>query len=166
MSLGRNSLLNKKFSEKIIKDVYELSVSQYSDVRSLAQSTLCKIVSSMDEIQTQNTLIPLLEKSLKPDVSHQEFKGALYIISKHCFIGSWKNASLLCPALVQAQHSEKLSIVVLLKDISNRCNRDHPDFAWWSLPIKPAIMSENTANLLGLHEEWTGKLLLYQKFFF
>ena len=109
----------------------------------------------MDEIETQEILILLLVNSLKPGVSHQEFKGALYIITQTCLFDSWKNTLILYPALVQAQHSDKESIVVLLKDISNRCNRDHPDFTWWTLPINFARISENALQYLELQQ---GKL--------
>ena len=147
---GKNSLINKKIPEKIIKNIYELSVSQYSNVRSYSQKILCKIATAMEEFETQEILIPLLVKSLQPGVSHQEFKGALYIITQKCFFDSWKNTSILYPALVKAQHSDKESIVVLLKDISSRCNRDHPDFIWWTLPIKFARISENALQYLEL----------------
>ena len=104
----------------------------------------------MEEFETQEILIPLLVKSLQPGVSHQEFKGALYIITQKCFFDSWKNTSILFPALVKAQHSDKESIVVLLKYISRRCNRDHPDFIWWTLPINFARISENALQYLEL----------------
>ena len=108
----------------------------------------------MEEFETQEILIPLLVRSLKPGVSHQEFKGALYIITQKCFFDSWKNTSILFPALVKAQHSDKESIVVLplvlLKDISRRYNRDHPDFIWWTLPINFARISENALQYVEL----------------
>ena len=52
-------------------------------------------------------------------------KGALYIVtgdpSSFCY--SWDLASRLYPAVVAAQHSDRPSIVDLLKDFSVRTNR-------------------------------------------
>ena len=93
----------------------------------------------------------MIAESLKPDKSHQEFKGALFILlmEKYGFFYSWKHASILFPAMVQAQHSDKASIVDLLKDLSIKCNRSDSDFALFSLPVKPAVMSIDVLNDLG-----------------
>ena len=94
----------------------------------------------------------MLEKCLKPEISHQRFKGALYILSmeKFGFFYSWKYASILMPALVEAQHSDKQSIVDLLKDFSIKCNRTYSDFALYSMPVKPAILPEETLKQLDI----------------
>ena len=102
----------------------------YSEVRSAAQELLFKIVNRVVP-ESQDRLIPFLAQSLTPEASHQEFKGAHYILSmeKYGFFYSWKYASILFPALVQAQHSDKTSIVELLKDFSIKCNRSYSDFS-------------------------------------
>ena len=94
----------------------------------------------------------MLAESLKPDKSHQEFKGALFILhmEKYSFFYSWKYASILFPAMVQAQHSDKASIVDLLKDLSIKCNRSDSDFALFSLPVKPAVMLIDVLKDLGV----------------
>ena len=151
-------MINEKFPNKVIKDVYELSVSQYSKVRSYAQLVLSKILNSGD-IQTEETILALLEKSLKPGVSHHEFKGALYILSNTEFLRlfhSWKNVSTLYPALVQAQHSDKETVVEQLKTIFKMLNPNHEDYALWTMSFRPARMTEKIARSLGASGSWQG----------
>ena len=147
----KNFLVSETLPVQIIKDVYQLSTSQYSEVRSSAQELLFKIVNRVVP-ESQDMMIPLIAESLKPGASHQEFKGALYILSmeKYGFFYSWKFASIVFPAMVQAQHSDKTSIVELLKDFSIKCNRSYSDFSLYSLPVKPTIMSQETLKELGV----------------
>jgi len=138
--------------------VYELSVSQYSKVRSVAQPMLAKILNSGD-IRTEEKILSLLENSLKPGVSHHEFKGALYILANKDFLHifhSWKNVSTLYPALVQAQHSDKETVVEQLKIIFSMLNPNHEDYALWTMSFRPAMMSEKIARSLGASEPWRG----------
>jgi hypothetical protein len=67
------------------------------------------------------SLIECLQNS--PDVSHQMFKGALYIITgeRFGFFYEWETASKLMPALVLAQHSDKPSVVEV--NLSCRCGK-------------------------------------------
>ena len=97
----------------------------------------------------------MLEQCLKPGVPHHQFKGALHIISmeKYGFFYNWQNANILMPALVQAQHSDKESIVDLLKDLSIKSNRSFTDFSLYTLPCKSPIMSPKTLKSLGIQEE-------------
>ena len=157
--IGKNLLVNEKFPDKVIEDVYELSVSQYSKVRSCAQSMLGKILNSGD-IRTEEKILSLLENSLKPGVPHHEFKGALYILANKDFLHvyhSWKNVSTLYPALVQAQHSDKETLVEQLKIIFNMLNPNHEDNAMWTMSFRPAMMTEKIARSLGASEPWQGK---------
>ena len=71
-------------------------------------------------------------------------------MEKYAFFYSWKYASILMPALIEAQHSDKPSIVDLLKDFSIKCNRSYADFSLYSMPVKPAIVSKETLKSLGL----------------
>ena len=164
---GKNSFINKKFPNKIIEEVYELAVSQYSTVRSWAQDLLQLL--TLGDIQTVEKIVLLLEKSLKPGLSHHEFKGALYILANKDFLRvfhSWKNASILYPALVQASHSDKVTVVEQLKIIS--------DYALWTMSFKPAKMTEKIARSLGYSKPWQGNspnpdrllLSIYSTYFF
>ena len=120
---------------------------------------LAKILNSGD-IQTEEKILRLLEKSLKPGVPHHEFKGALYILSNKdflCLFQSWKNISSLYPALVQAQHSDKETVVEQLKIIFSMLNPNHEDYALWTMSFRPAMMAEKIARSLGASEPWHGK---------
>ena len=69
---------------------------------------------------------------------------------------SWKNASTLYPALVQAQHSDKETVVEQLKTISDMLNPNHEDYALWTMSFKPAMMTEKMARSLGASKSWQG----------
>ena len=155
---GKNSFIKKRIPNKVIEEVYELAVSQYSTVRSWAQSVLVKLL-NLGDTQTEEKIVLLLEKSLEPEVSHHEFKGALYILSNKDFLRvfhSWKNASILYPALVQASHSDKVTVVEQLKNISDMLNPNHEDYALWTMSFKPAMMTEKNARSLGYSKSWQG----------
>uniref|UniRef100_A0A915JHA1 Proteasome activator Blm10 mid region domain-containing protein n=1 Tax=Romanomermis culicivorax TaxID=13658 RepID=A0A915JHA1_ROMCU len=109
----------------IIRDIFKLSTSKYSEVRKSAQMVFDSFTSVftfsyrfvLDEILT------LLQN--KPEITHEQFKGTLYLL-----IGSSARRSLLVrhhwatlikiwPAVIKAQHSEKPSIIQLLDSIQN-----------------------------------------------
>ena len=73
-----------------------------------------------------------------PKISHQRFKGALYLMSAESryFLYSWKDLVVLGPALVRAQHSDKESIVEMLKDFSIKSNRSYTEFCFYQLPVR------------------------------
>jgi hypothetical protein len=54
------------------------------------------------------------------------------------------------PALVKAQHSDKTSVVDILKDISIKCNRMYTDFVLFTLPVKKPKISPELLRRLGL----------------
>ena len=56
-------------------------------------------------------------------------------------------------ALVKAQHSDKESIVDLLKDVSIKSNRSYTDFSLYTLPAKPPIMSQETLKSLDINSQ-------------
>ena len=119
---------------------------------------LAKILNSGD-IRTEEKILSLLENSLKPGVPHHEFKGGLYILSNKEFLRlfhSWKNVSTLHPALVQAQHSDKETVVEQLKIIFSMLNPNHEDYALWTMSFKPAMMTEKMARSLGASKSWQG----------
>ena len=74
-------------------------------------------------------------------------------MEKFGFFYNWKNARILMPALVKAQHSDKESIVDLLKDFSIKSNRSYTDFSLYTLPAKPAMLSQETLKNLGIEEK-------------
>ncbi len=70
------------------------------------------------------------------------FKGALYILfqERFSFFYDWKAVLEVAPSVVMAQHSDRESIVDLLKDFSFKTNRIYAsDNAVFTLPIKSAV---------------------------
>ena len=53
------------------------------------------------------------------------------------------------PALVKAQHSDKPSVVELLKEISIRCNRTYTDFLLDTMPIYDPKVSQELLQKVG-----------------
>ena len=110
---------NKNFTEthKIIyEDLLLLATNHYSEVRIKGQEVLSRAIKHFSH--SYHLLVPrLLELLMKSEqVSHEQFKGALYVIlgvqgksllTKH----SWEVFSQLCPAVIEASHSEKPSII-------------------------------------------------------
>ena len=54
-----------------------------------------------------------------PDISHEEFKGALYLTLQTQLLlkPDWELQCRLWPILVRAQHNEKPSVAALLKSV-------------------------------------------------
>ena len=156
----KNFLDMDKLPRKILQNVFSLSISHYGEVRSYAQDLLNKFLGRTPR-ESHALLLDQIVDCLQPspEVTHQKFKGALYILysdSKLGFFNNWRFLSVLVPALVKAQHSDKPSIVELLKEISIRCNRTYTDFLLDTMPIhepkpSPALLSKlgyisNTTN--------------------
>ncbi len=150
----KNFLSAETMPESAVTDIFQLSTSMYSEVRCYAQELLFKIANRVVP-ESHELILPMIAQCLKadnPSVSHQQFKGALFILSmeKTGFCYSWKNAALLFPALVQAQHSDKQSIADLLKDFSIKCNRSYTEFSLFSIPVYPPGLPNSTLKeLLG-----------------
>ncbi len=70
-------------------------------------------------------------------VSHQAFKGALYVLTgeARCFVYSWSDAAVVFPAVIRAQHSDKESIVELLKDFYYKTSRSYTEFVPGAMSI-------------------------------
>ena len=132
-----------------IEDFFALSTSHYSDCRIYSQDLLLKTLSRCAP-KTYKCLIPKLVKYLQSDeeVTHQMFKGALYLIDNEtsCFIKDWEDMLQLAPAVIKAQHSDKDSIVDLLKDIAIRWNRSVPsECLLYLMPTKIRKASDSNA---------------------
>ena len=110
---------NKNFTEThqlIYEDLLLLATNHYSEVRIKGQEILGSAVKHFSH--SYQLLLPRLVQLLKKteDVSHEQFKGALYVVlgvkgksilTKH----NWEVFSTLCPAVIEASHSEKPSII-------------------------------------------------------
>ena len=82
------------------------------------------------------------------------FKGALYIINgeRFHFFYKWSYFKQLAPALIKAQHSDKPSVVDMLRDIGAKMNRTYSDFDLYTLFVRKVVPSKNLLGLLGLEK--------------
>lgn len=120
------------FSEthrQILLDLFDLGVSRYSEIRSVAQSKIANMVSVFPYSYT--VLIPRIKEVLKMDPieHHETFKGCLYILlnSKNSPIVTrhdWKFISELWPLIISTKPSEKLSIVNLMSTVTDSVHRN------------------------------------------
>ncbi|XP_065838430.1 proteasome activator complex subunit 4-like [Oscarella lobularis] len=105
----------------LTKDLFQLSTSSYTEVRLKCQQALAASFESFRH--SSRFLLPdLLEKLKSADhISHEEFKGALYILlTTRCVYlcyGQWDTLAKIWPALVQADHSEKPSVLSLINQL-------------------------------------------------
>lgn len=95
-----------------------MSTHRYSEVRIAAQDILLKVLQRLGPVCHPLVLPQLVACLTNTQHHHQDseevesrLKGALYIIyaEKHLFFYSWEAASMLWPALVTAQQSDKQS---------------------------------------------------------
>lgn len=147
----KSMVVEENLPKVVLLDLLELSISLYSDVRSYSQDILYKILTRVPKFSHQ-VILPRLLECLQdcPNITHQMFKGALYLISndKLVFFHNWSIAAKIYPALIQASHSDKPSIVELLKDISTKINRYYNEYALYSLPIRSPRASAELLELL------------------
>eukprot|EP00092_Neocalanus_flemingeri_P031411 GFUD01034116.1.p1 GENE.GFUD01034116.1~~GFUD01034116.1.p1 ORF type:complete len:1998 (+),score=527.07 GFUD01034116.1:71-6064(+) len=105
-----------KTHQLIYDDLLLLATNHYSEVRIKGQEVLGRGMKHFSH--SYQLLVPKLVELLKKDenISHEQFKGALYVIlgskgksllTKH----NWETFAALCPAVIEASHSEKPSII-------------------------------------------------------
>jgi len=140
---------HKAFTEThqtIFNLLVTLATSHYSKVRIQGQTVLTKALKSFPysyhAILSQ--VIPYLSNS--SSVTHEQFKGALYIILQNQLLvkHNWTLQCKLWPALVTAQHSEKPSITALIKSITGYVHSvDNWSIHWPHIPEKAIRLSRN-----------------------
>ncbi|KAK4885236.1 hypothetical protein RN001_001507 [Aquatica leii] len=126
----RNESRTCTFTEthkQIIEDLFELSVSHYSEVRITAQKKLFATISTF--LYSYKVIIPHITKILQLDPSehHEKFKGCLYVLlgSKNGAIVSrhdWGLIKELWPLIIKSKTSEKPSIVNLMSALTDAVN--------------------------------------------
>ncbi|XP_068219564.1 proteasome activator complex subunit 4-like isoform X1 [Palaemon carinicauda] len=109
---------------KIMASLLQLSTSQYSGVRSKAQSVLSQVFHYFP--YSYKIVLPNLIKylSVDPTENHEQFKGSLYVLlgkqNKSLMVRrDWESLNMLWPAVISAKHSEKPSIIKLMNAISD-----------------------------------------------
>ncbi|CAH3144364.1 unnamed protein product [Porites evermanni] len=101
----------------LLDDLFKLATTVYTEVRIKAQRVLSSCIEVFDYFA--RTLIPTTLSKLQnsPDISHEEFKGALYVLLNNrmlfLIVHYWEVMVDVWPAIVKADHSEKPSIITL-----------------------------------------------------
>ena len=97
----------------------------------------------------------MLLECLKPSAPEHKLKGALYIVNtdRYTFYYDWSDVAILYPAIVRANHSDRLSIIDLLKEFSIRTNRIYTDCSLYTLPVRVPQPSRNLKTLFGIQTE-------------
>lgn len=156
----KNLLVLESLPRSLLDHIFALCIHRYSEVRVVAQELFLKLVGRVGK-SCHNIVIPLLVQCLanSPTTTDEIMKGALYLINseKHMFFYSWEAASLIWPALVTAQHSDKQSVDDLLRDIGIKANRYYQDYNMYTLPLSdpelPPGVSELVRRYTGLGGE-------------
>lgn len=115
----------------IIKKLFELSVSHYSNVRSLAQSKLFTVMATYRH--SERCLLDEVERFLAKDANeeHEAFKAILYIIGgtrrgRMIVAGNWQTVERLWIALLKTNLSEKPSVVKLMDSLVDTIQGEFP----------------------------------------
>ncbi|EFO24597.2 hypothetical protein LOAG_03886 [Loa loa] len=111
---------NSKFTEshlKIMKDLIKLGTNFFTDVRIASQTTLIKLTTKFPNSKCLLVDDVLEHLDPKRNISHEEMKGALYILNKCGFLIS-NTISTRCKcwlAVAKLKVSEKPSIIALVQ---------------------------------------------------
>ncbi|XP_050294149.1 proteasome activator complex subunit 4B-like [Anthonomus grandis grandis] len=139
--------------KQILEDLWELSVSRYSEVRMAAQSKLYGVIQYFAYSYT--VLTPKITEILKTDSveNHETFKGCLYvllgpknapILARH----DWEFIKEIWPLLVKSMPSEKPSIVNLISALTDTVHKYFPTIAIkLSIPEKTLSSARHFASV-------------------
>lgn len=120
--------------QDILKDLLELSVSRYREVRKRAQACLHQAFRSF--VYSYHSCLPQITENINnQEIEQYVFKGSLYTIQggggKSCLASKrdWGTLAMIWPALVQAKQFEKPSILKVIEDILNKVFKNLETFA-------------------------------------
>ncbi|KAF9979719.1 hypothetical protein BGZ75_009303 [Mortierella antarctica] len=104
--------------DKLIMDLTELSLSQYTDVRKKSQHALLKAVRCFQG--AKNLVIPTLLKALESsNTDYEKMKGALYLLSARTLtlpcLRDWRFVPDYVLRLCTAHHADKPSVQALVR---------------------------------------------------
>lgn len=108
----------------LLDDLFKLATTVYTEVRIKAQRVLSSCIDVFDNFA--RTLVPPTLSRLQnnPDVSHEEFKGALYVLLNNrmlfLIVHYWEVMVDVWPVIIQADHSEKPSIITLITMLAEK----------------------------------------------
>ncbi|CAG8548665.1 30916_t:CDS:10 [Gigaspora margarita] len=110
-----------RLHDDLLKDLVELSLSSYSEIRKIAQSHLTN--ASRCFIGAKPLIIPILLDALEPsDKSNSErMKGALYLLSSRTYmytcLRDWRFVPSFISSICQAQHDDKPSVQEMIRKV-------------------------------------------------
>ncbi|XP_047137768.2 proteasome activator complex subunit 4A isoform X1 [Hydra vulgaris] len=122
--LYRVSSLYTLTDQIIVHDLVKMSTSAYTEVRIDAQKILSQQLNIFD--YSARSILPLLLGNLKedPSISHEKLKGTLYLFLNSNLLNLithyFEVLDYSWPVFVQANHSEKLSIVTLIQNLCSK----------------------------------------------
>lgn len=171
----RNKVMTKLTSVHgdLISDLISLSVSHYSEVRQKAQETLSSAFGRHPYVY-RLAIDPILKIISKDgDANHESFKGSLHLLLGRktrsiLLVNDWGTIHKVWLGLINAQHSEKPSIIRLLRSMSDTVLRYFetlplvvkiPDgvrnaaMKAWSLGHKPSIRAPSADELASADRE-------------
>ncbi|XP_019858537.1 PREDICTED: proteasome activator complex subunit 4 [Amphimedon queenslandica] len=117
----------------ILEDLVDLSISTYAQVRIAAQSAVALCFDTY--LFSGRKSLPMIVECLKnnPDTSHETFKGSLYLLLSPPLISTivhdWEQMRKVFILLIQADHSEKESILNLISRLHNTIQKSYDTFA-------------------------------------
>lgn len=153
--------------KELTADLLRLSMSHYSEVRQKAQENLNTCFRFHP--YAYRLVVPALLKAIEKDSpsSHEEFKGALYVLlgkkgRSVLTVSDWETLNTVWLAVVNAKHSEKPSVIKLLNDLSD-CVQKYFETIWiehrvpenvkqlalqaWSCGVTPALPCPSAAEI-------------------
>ncbi|RGB33631.1 hypothetical protein C1646_815894 [Rhizophagus diaphanus] len=110
-----------RLHDNLLKDLVELSLSSYSEIRKIAQSHLTN--ASRCFIGTKPLIIPILLDALKPidKPNSERMKGALYLLGSRTYmytcLRDWRFVPKFIIQICQAQHDDKPSIQEMIRKV-------------------------------------------------
>ncbi|VDM97531.1 unnamed protein product [Thelazia callipaeda] len=145
---------------EIMRLLVRLGTSLYSATRIQAQKILSHCIQNffLSYRLILDDILSFLKES--PDISHEQFKGALYMLLNGekfaiCVRRNWATLEKVWPALIEAQHSEKPSVIDLLDLAQNTLIHDLESFQIkFQMPEEPiteALKLYSAASGDGVH---------------
>ncbi|KAI8644413.1 hypothetical protein BD408DRAFT_340596 [Parasitella parasitica] len=127
---NNQSRLRTPLHDAILSDLVEMSLGSYAEIRKVSQNALS--ATSRCFRGSKHLIIPVLLEALEPNVPADRMKGALYLFSHKCIIGTclrdWTFIPTFVKAMCKAQHQDKLSIQGLIRKVFSKYSQSFNSF--------------------------------------